>query len=153
MNIKNKILLFAKWLIAGVVLCYTILYMGMFIIDTCMNGLIMTIIPLLLFFILNWHKKILVDKKKAVSHYFIKSVTCIFIGGMISYIYLFITDDPFAIIVAITIFLALLIMLIGMKVVQLIYTSTPNSRLYFQYMILGVILAINVSYIITFLFF
>ena len=50
MNNLNKLMLFVGWLIVGVVLSYTILYMGVFIIDSSViNGLIMVIIPLLLF--------------------------------------------------------------------------------------------------------
>ena len=149
MNNLNKLMLFVGWLIVGVALSYTILYMGVFIIDSSViNGLIMVIIPLLLFSLLDRHNKLLMNKKKAVSHYFTKNVACIFIGCMISYIRLFITDDSFAIFVAIIIFLALLLMLIDMRIIQLIYKSTLNNRIYFAYILLGGVLAINISYIV-----
>ena len=52
MNNLNKLMLFVGWLIVGVALSYTILYMGVFIIDSSViNGLIMVIIPFLLFII------------------------------------------------------------------------------------------------------
>ena len=60
----------------------------------------LTIIPIMLFMIINYHNKVLIAEEKEISHYFMKSVVCIYAGWMMRYYYLYYHDDPLGVLLS-----------------------------------------------------
>ena len=128
----------AEFLLWGVVNKYHVL-----------DGSFLTCISILLFMIINYHNKVLIAKGKEISHYFMKSVVCIYAGWMMRYYDLYYHDDPLGILLSAVMATALIVILVCMKIIQILYVKIPHHNIYFGYIILGSIMALNVSYIIS----
>ena len=107
----------------------------------------LTIIPIMLFMIINYHNKVLIAEEKEISHYFMKSVVFIYAGWMLRYYYLYYHDDSLGVLLATITATALIVILVCMKIIQMLYVKIPHHNIYFRYIILGSIMAFNVSYI------
>ena len=101
----------------------------------------------MLFMIINYHNKVLIAEEKEISHYFMKSVVCIYAGWMMRYYYLYYHDDPLGVLLSAVTATALIVILVYMKIIQMLYVKIPHHNIYFRYIILGSIMAFNVSYI------
>lgn len=120
------------------------------IIDTYMifSNLLMIIIPVIVFIVLNFHNKMLVKNQILISHYFIKSIICIYGGMIIKGMYYYYTDDSLGAMIAMLISTVLIVFVICMIIMQKLSQRINNSEMYLGYIVLGVALSLNIGFIV-----
>ena len=134
----RKIRVYAFWFIVGAVLSEVEFCVWSLIYKIHLfNESAMLIIPVVLFWLLSYHSQVLKTKQKEITHYFLKSVLCIYIGWIISYICLYYNADSLGVLISIVIATALTLFLVCMKIIQLFYNKMKFRQVYFGYTVLG----------------
>ena len=83
MNKLRNLGILILWFVIGVALTEAeFLLWGVVNKYYALDGSLLTSIPILLIMIINYHNKVLIAKRKEISHYFMKCVVCTYAGWM-----------------------------------------------------------------------
>lgn len=97
-------------------------------------------VPTVLFWAINRYGK-------ETPFYFLKSVVCLWIGRAVFDVILFYVGGREVTRIMVTWQVILTILMFCMKIIQIVYDKIPDKKAYFGYILIGVALAFNVSYI------
>lgn len=103
---------------------------------------VLFVVPAVLFWAINRYGK-------ETPFYFLKSVVCLWIGRAVFDVNAFYVDGREATRFAVFWQVMLTILLFCMKIIQIVYDKIPDKKAYFGYILIGIALAFNVSYIVS----
>lgn len=131
------------WILVGIVVCFVemMLLSVSSIHEIFKETVVLSVVPTVLFWAVNRYGK-------GNPFYFFRRVACIWIGRIVIDVILYLHDGSESLRFIVSWQVMLTILLFCMRIIRMVYDRVPDKEMYFGYILIGAVLAFNVSYIV-----